>query len=602
MSSAPDWGSLATLATLLLGLGWRTFWQAGLVAAVLFVAFKILTRVPAGARMLLWWLVCLKFVLGLAWVQPIPLPVLTPAVEIAQSFDSAILSSAPLAGDAAPQPDNSLLTRPWLEYGAMALAALWLAGLAVQGPILVGQLVRARALRRRAQPVGGEVRQQFDELARQAGLRRIPDLRASNEIHTPHVCGLWRPAVLIPEGALTQWSPAEITMTLGHELVHVRFKDLWHGLVPSIAARLFFFHPLARLAAREYGLAREAACDAQTLALTGAEPADYAQLLLRFGVTSRTATTAVAGASPTFQMLKRRLDMLKDSQTRTAPWRWWGAALIVGLMTLPFQLTARDAGATSSPDVEAAEAAPPDPESSPTAAQQPTEAARGRLQRTLEELSELQRDVEKSDLANIQREMERRRRLEALAMEQAKEQYQRELERTKGQWESAAREYERVTRQQQLQGAVEAMALQRQLEAEAVRGAQDAASQGREAAIAALVRELESQKERLEQKLREAADQHVRATGTAEFLQAQQEEVKKRLEAVREQLKRQQAGLDAEGMARLERMSQELERRVRERTASDALDLSSRLRNVENEVRRLADLLEKLRDQLVPKK
>jgi beta-lactamase regulating signal transducer with metallopeptidase domain len=563
MSGVPDWGSLATLATLLLGLGWRTFWQAGLMAAVLFLAFRILKRVPAGARMLLWWLVCLKFVLGLALVQPIPLPVLTPAMAIPQSLDSAIVPAAPLAVDAPSQPENWMLALPWLEFAAIALAVLWLAGLTVQAPVLVGQLLRARALRRRAQPVGGEVRQQFDELARQAGLRRIPDLRASNEIHTPHVCGLWRPAVLIPEAALTQWAPAELTMTLGHELVHVRHKDLWYGLVPSVAVRLFFFHPLARLAAREYVLAREAACDARTLSLTGAEPADYAQLLLRFGVTSRTVTAAVAGASPTFHLLKRRLDMLKDSQTQTAPWRWWGAALIVGLVALPFQLTARDVDTSASPLGKTAEA------SSVAQSQQP-EVVREQL---LEEARQRQRAAEETELVKVQRERELRRRLEALAMEQAKGQYQQELERTKIQWESAAREYERVTRQQQVQAVLEASAQQRQAEAEAVQRAQEAVNQARKAERAALVHELE-QRANLERKLLD-----TQRVGELE------------------------AELASHFAKELEKLVQAFESRKRERAAAESeVDLGTRLRNVEIEMKRLADLLEQLRDQLKTQK
>jgi hypothetical protein len=366
--------------------------------------------------------------------------------------------------------------------------------------------------------------------------------------------------VLIPEDALTQWSHTELTMTLGHELVHVRHNDLWYGLVPSVAARLFFFHPLARLAASEYVLAREAACDARTLSLTGAEPADYAQLLLRFGVTSRTAA-AVAGASPTFHMLKRRLDMLKDSQTRTAPWRWWGAAVIVGLVTLPFQLTARDAGTTSSADVDGAEAALAAAESSPIAAQQPTDAARERLQRKLEELSERQREVEKSDPANIQREFERQRRLEADAMDRANEQYQRELERSKSQWETAAREYERVTRQQQQQDAFEATARQQQAEAEAARHLMESAIQARNFE-AEILRQLETEANR-----------------------QQNEELKKLIDA-----------------ARTLAAARDRLKRGQDRIPEPQVDLGTRLRNLELEIKRLADLLEQLRVQLAPKK
>ena len=80
------------------------------------------------------------------------------------------------------------------------------------------------------------------------------------------------PVVLIPRSGLERLTPAEVSMTLCHELVHLRRNDLWLGWVPALAHRIFFFHPLAALAAREYAIAREAACDAEVLRSWGRRP------------------------------------------------------------------------------------------------------------------------------------------------------------------------------------------------------------------------------------------------------------------------------------------------------------------------------------------
>ena len=136
--------------------------------------------------------------------------------------------------------------------------------------------------------IGAEV----DRLAGALGLRRTPAVRVSDEIETPQVFGLFRPTVLLPEAALTALTPRERAMTLCHELAHVRRLDFAFAWAPAVMERLLFFHPGARLAAREYAFAREAACDADVLQHLGEAPRDYGRLLLRLGVTRRPAALA----------------------------------------------------------------------------------------------------------------------------------------------------------------------------------------------------------------------------------------------------------------------------------------------------------------------
>lgn len=124
--------------------------------------------------------------------------------------------------------------------------------------------------------------------------------------------GPWQPVLLLPAARLPHMADDDLDMALTHELIHLRRGDLWWGLLPALAQHLFFFHPLVHLAAREYAIAREAACDAAVVAGHRHCRHDYGRLLLQLGVAPR-PRGGVASASPSFISLKRRLSMLQDT-------------------------------------------------------------------------------------------------------------------------------------------------------------------------------------------------------------------------------------------------------------------------------------------------
>jgi beta-lactamase regulating signal transducer with metallopeptidase domain len=98
------------------------------------------------------------------------------------------------------------------------------------------------------------------------------------------VIGPWAPSVVLCRADMERLTPEELRGLLAHELAHVRRQDLWTGFLPSLARLLFFFDPLVWLACREYDLAREAACDAEALRVSGMPLAAYGRLLLKLGV------------------------------------------------------------------------------------------------------------------------------------------------------------------------------------------------------------------------------------------------------------------------------------------------------------------------------
>lgn len=298
-------------------LGWTSLQSAVLVGLVWGVC-RLLPGLPAATRCWLWWLVAAQAVLGMVWSSPLELAVLpAPAAPAAQTVVlpamHASWTAAPAAADAVAMvvPQASLWSWPAM------LLALWAAGVLVMLLHSLRGYRESRALVRSAMDCTDASLQQALQLAADAhGLRRAPTLKVSAQIRSPQLIGPWRAVLLLPARELPTMAADDLDMALTHELVHLQRRDLWWGLLPALAQHLFFFHPLVHLAAREYALAREEACDGAVVAGHGHCRHDYGRLLVQLGVAPRPAV-GVASASPNFRSLKRRL--LSLQQTRRFP-------------------------------------------------------------------------------------------------------------------------------------------------------------------------------------------------------------------------------------------------------------------------------------------
>lgn len=306
----------ALMIELLTRLGWTSL-QSVLLVALVWGVCRLLPALPTATRCRLWWLVAAQAVLGLVWSSPLELAVLpapaAPTTQLAAlpAVETA-LASAPVMTDAvvmaAPQAT--------LSWPALLLAA-WAAGVLVMLVHSLRGYRHSRALVRGAADCTDATLRQALQLAAEAhGLRRAPTLKISAQIRSPQLIGPWRPVLLLPARELPAMSADDLDMALTHELVHLQRRDLWWGLLPALAQHLFFFHPLVHLAAREYAVAREEACDGAVVAGHGHCRHDYGRLLVQLGVAPRPAV-GVASASPNFRSLKRRLLTLQ--QTRRFP-------------------------------------------------------------------------------------------------------------------------------------------------------------------------------------------------------------------------------------------------------------------------------------------
>lgn len=358
---------------LLTRLVWTSI-QAALLIGAVYLAGRLWPRLSAAMRCMLWWLVGAQLLLGLLWHAPLELPLLSPApLEASAPVTPPVAFFATTATANAALPSIASPTTPAPSWRT-GITLLWLVALLVQALIALRQWRQARRMLRESRALHDASLQALcARQARQLGLRRCPRLRVSDAIISPQVTGLWRPTVLLPTGHAL--SADEAAMAIAHELAHLRRGDLWLAWVPALAQCLFCFHPLVRWAMREYALNRESACDAQVVQHDHAAPQDYGRLLLRLGV-AQPMHAGLAGASPSFHNLKRRLTMLQQTVNQPSPRTrgWLLVALIALVGVLPYRVTA--AGADNTPATPASTQAsllppPPPPPPAPPAAPLP---------------------------------------------------------------------------------------------------------------------------------------------------------------------------------------------------------------------------------------
>ena len=331
--------------------------QSTLFVIVLWALCKSLPRLSAAARAGLWWLVALQLVVGVVWSSPLALPLL-PA-ELVQQVQVAPAHVAPLPATqssvSASTPASSLVlatSQPTSQWSwSTALALLWLLGLAFMIARTLRGYLATRRLLDESRPCQDAVLLGAMRLAAEAhGLREPPRLRLSSAIDSPQLVGPWHPVLLLPATPSQAMHADELDMALTHELVHLQRGDLWWGLLPAAAQHLFFFHPLAHLAAHEYALAREAACDAAVIAGNRHCAHDYGRLLVRLGVAPK-PSAGLASASPTFRILKRRLVMLQNTATTPRVVALLLTVVVAALGVMPYRIVAATTQAGSAAPV-----------------------------------------------------------------------------------------------------------------------------------------------------------------------------------------------------------------------------------------------------------
>jgi len=178
--------------------------QAVLIVALVWLACRLVPRIPAAAQSALWWLVALKLVLVFAPVPALPVPLLPADFQrhteriflqpLVHDDEPMLISDWQAGGLAIVGNPSRVLTSP-INSWFRALLVIWFAALLVQAGRLVLAHRHLRGIVRRSIPWEDA---ETGELAQRIGLTRTPLVRLSDEIDSPQVCGLWSPVVLVP--------------------------------------------------------------------------------------------------------------------------------------------------------------------------------------------------------------------------------------------------------------------------------------------------------------------------------------------------------------------------------------------------------------------
>ncbi|MBJ6117755.1 M56 family metallopeptidase [Pontibacter sp. BT310] len=256
-------------------LGWtllHSLWQGALVALTLALLLVLLQKHKAT----------LRYFMGTgAMLLQLLLSVATFSYYYSSAPDTATIEvrngavllseSTPIvaAAEVATIADPFTTAQLYFEQHLPLLVTLWLLGLVVMALRFLGGLAFMQRLRYRSELLGVKWQQSLQTIASQIGVKQSIQLAESAMVKVPMVIGFAKPVILLPVGAVTGLSMAQVEAILAHELAHIRRNDFLVNLLQSIVDMLFFYHPAMWWMSAVVRDERENCCDDMAVAVCG---------------------------------------------------------------------------------------------------------------------------------------------------------------------------------------------------------------------------------------------------------------------------------------------------------------------------------------------
>lgn len=293
-------------------------WEGTVLAGCVALCLRLLPRLSAASRSLIWMNVFLLLVL----------------LHFVPAFTGRDSTGAPVSVSSAHSvgPLHPFHLDLRFSYG---VAALWALLSLWRGTQLILSAIHLRRLAHRATPI--DVDAALAALLRDGHEgRRAAQLCTSAEVERPSVFGFFRPRILVPPALIERLSPAELRQVALHEMEHLRRADDWTNLLQKIGLVLFPLNPVLLWVERRLCRERELACDDRVLRSGGARKA-YALCLTRlaeFSILRRNLTLALGAWERQAELVRRVHRVLRRPHlsmgVRQA--RLVSGALIAGLL------------------------------------------------------------------------------------------------------------------------------------------------------------------------------------------------------------------------------------------------------------------------------
>ncbi len=274
---------------------------SAVIAGLAMVAEPLLARCSSPRlRAALWWAVLLRLVLPAQW---------------------GLLSVSGATESAAARESGS---------GGTIMALLWLLGSLVMTVLVLRQ---HRVLLQRwgsadPGPLPDSLRATALAAARTLGLRSSPRLEIRPGATGPAVFGFLRPRVVLPGPWLPRASTEEVRHVLLQEMTHIRRRDSWAHAAVLVIRCLWWFNPVAWIAAKRLAALRELACDAAVARVLGEQSSAYRRTLL---VLSQRLVMAPIGFLGRPSPLIERLEALRAPRDRRGQ-TWFAGLALIGLL------------------------------------------------------------------------------------------------------------------------------------------------------------------------------------------------------------------------------------------------------------------------------
>ncbi|MGH8042464.1 MAG: TonB family protein [Rudaea sp.] len=240
-------------------------WQGAALGLLYFLLRPLCVHVTARYRL------GIAVLLALAVCPVVTLAALWPAAGAAAGVhaDSAVVVAV------AGQASAHWQLRPLLPW----LVAFWLGGVFVIAARSLWQWRGLQGLLHTAQRPDAAWENRLARLRDRFGIRRPVRLLVSVRVLTPMLIGWLKPAILLPAGLLSGFTPQQVELIIAHELGHIRRWDYLVNLAQVVLETVLFYHPVVHWICREVRNAREECCDDLVLSLATGNALAYARTL-----------------------------------------------------------------------------------------------------------------------------------------------------------------------------------------------------------------------------------------------------------------------------------------------------------------------------------
>ncbi len=327
--------------------GWmiHSGWQSAIVVALVAVLLRLTRRSSAQFRYAILLLALLKFAVppftntsvGLFSQSHLPLDetfaaeITTPAVlnenndtagphataSVGQSSNSGISITPDVAGSKIEADTKDRLeaaVEPNLNWLMMALFLGYAAGVLMATAFLLQQYRMLRRLVKNSVPASAEIVQLARLAAGRLNMSKLPPVLISADCDSPFATGLLRQIIVLPK-SVPELPTDQLQIILGHELVHIRRRDLLVGWFETVLSVLWWFHPGMWWLKRALRSTREDCCDDIILTSRLAVPERYCETLIHAAAqqTFRPLEPMALGFSNGEHPAARRIRRLMDS-------------------------------------------------------------------------------------------------------------------------------------------------------------------------------------------------------------------------------------------------------------------------------------------------